>query len=111
MRRRASQSSPKLTVRTFSGTSDHSSDRNSGDVYAEVGGDSVQPGGITLPDRAELPLHAVPVQLAEDHGSLGGRVLAEVVTGELDVLRGVDEADEGVAHLAERLSPLVRVVD
>ncbi|GAA3235900.1 hypothetical protein GCM10020256_54120 [Streptomyces thermocoprophilus] len=51
------------------------------------------------------------VQLAEDHGGLGGGVLAQVVAGDLGAAGLVDDADERVAHLAEGLLAVLGVVD
>ena len=81
------------------------------EVDAEVLGDTHQPGGVALADGPELPLRAVAVQLAEDHGGLGGRVLAQVVAGDLGAAGLVDDADEGVADLTEVLAPVLGVVD
>src|SRR5690242_10483382 len=83
----------------------------SSDVHTVVAGDPGQTGGVPLADGAELPLRPVAVQLAEDHGGLGRRVLRQVVAGDLVVVRLVDDADEGVADLTERLRPRVGVVD
>ena len=81
------------------------------DVDAEVLGDSRESGGVPLADRPELPLLPVPVELTEDHRGLGGRVLGQVVAGEFGSASLVDDADEGVADLAEALAALFRVVD
>ena len=81
------------------------------DVDAEVLRDAAKAGRVALADRAELPLAAVAVELAEDHRRLGGGVLGEVVAGDLAVVGLVDDADEGVAHLAEVLLPGLGVVD
>src|SRR3954470_22142873 len=81
------------------------------DVDAEVAGDAREPGRVALADRAELPLRAVAVELAEDHGGLGGGVLGQVVARDLGLAGGVDDPDEGVAHLAEVLRAPVGVVD
>src|SRR5690606_4596338 len=64
-----------------------------------------------LADGAELPLGAVAVELAEDHGGLGGRVLRQVVAGDLGAAGLVDDADVGVADLPEVLAAVLRVVD
>ncbi len=74
-------------------------------------GDAHEARGVALADRAELPLRAVAVELAEDHGGLGGGVLAQVVTGDLGAAGLVDDADVGVADLAEVLRAVLRVVD
>src|SRR5690606_13430792 len=81
------------------------------DVDAEVGGDARQAGGVALAHGAELPLGPVAVQLAEDHGGLGGGVLGQVVAGDLAAVGLVDDPDEGVADLAEVLLAAVGVVD
>src|SRR4051812_37809457 len=81
------------------------------DVDAEVAGDAREAGGVALADGAELPLRPVAVELAEDHGGLGGGVLGQVVAGDLGPAGGVDHPDEGVAHLAEALRAAVGVVD
>src|SRR5690606_3167392 len=81
------------------------------DVDAEVLGDAAQAGGVPLADGAELPLGAVAVQLAEDHGGLGRGVLAEVVAGQLRVVGLVDHADVRVADLAEALLAGLGLVD
>src|SRR5690606_2750763 len=81
------------------------------DVDAEVGGDARQSGRVALSDGAELPLGAVPVELAEDHGRLGGRVLRQVVARDLGAAGLVHDPDEGVAHLAEALAAVLGVVD
>ncbi len=81
------------------------------DVDAEVLGDADEARGVALADGAELPLGAVAVELAEDHGGLGRRVLAEVVAGDLGAAGLVDDADEGVPHLAEVLAAVLGVVD
>src|SRR4051812_48459189 len=85
--------------------------RRSSDADAEVLRDAHQARGVTLADRAELPLRAVAVQLAEDHGRLGGRVLRQVVARDLGAAGLVDDADVGVADLAEVLAAVLRVVD
>src|SRR6476469_2904935 len=85
--------------------------QSASEINAEVAGDSRKSGGIPLADGAELPLRTVAVQLAEDHGSLGGRVLAEVVAGQLGARCLVDDADERVADLTERLATAVALVD
>ena len=81
------------------------------DVDAEVLRDAAQARGVALADGAELPLRAVAVQLAEDHGGLGRGVLGEVVAGELGAVGLVHHADERVAHLAEGLLAALGVVD
>src|SRR5690606_27561383 len=81
------------------------------DVHTEVLRDAAQAGGVALADGPELPLRAVPVQLAEDHGGLGGGVLRQVVAGDLGAAGLVDDADERGAHLAEGLLAVLRVVD
>src|SRR5919107_4586880 len=75
--------------------------RGSADVDAEVLGDAAQAGGVALADSAELPVRAVAVELAEDHGGLDRGVLGEVVAGDLLAVGLVDDADERVAHRAE----------
>src|SRR4051812_25343976 len=85
--------------------------RRSSDADAEVLGDADQARGVALADGAELPLGAVAVQLAEDHGGLGGRVLRQVVAGDLGAAGLVDDADVGVAHLSEVLRAVLGVVD
>lgn len=50
------------------------------DVDAEVRRQAAQAGRVTLPDGTELPLAGTPVELAEDEGAHGARVL----DGELD---------------------------
>src|SRR4051812_26508284 len=81
----------------------------SGDVDAEVRRDAAQAALVALADRAELPLGAVAVELAEEHGGLRAGVLAEVVAGQLGVAGVVDDADERVAHLTEGLAALLGV--
>src|SRR5690349_19661739 len=81
------------------------------DVYPVVERDAPQAGRVALADGAELPLPRSPVQLAEHHRGLGGRVLGEVEAGELGVVVGVDDADVGVGDLAEALPTRVGVVD
>src|ERR1022692_3306873 len=83
----------------------------SADVDAEVLRDALQARGVALADRAELPLAEAPVDLAEDHGRLGGGVLGEVVAGDLTVVGLVDDPDERIADLAEVLLALLGVVD
>src|SRR5690606_5486238 len=73
------------------------------DVDAVVAGDALQARGVALADGAELPLRAVAVELAEDHGGLGGGVLGEVVAGQFLAVGAVDHADVGVADLSEGL--------
>src|SRR4051812_34690858 len=81
------------------------------DADAEVARDACQTRGVALADRPELPVGTGAVQLAEHHGRLGGGVLGEVVAGDLLLVRGVDDADEGVADLPEVLLAGVGVVD
>src|SRR3954462_6073382 len=56
------------------------------DVDAEIARDAGQAGAVALSHRPELPFVVVAVQLAEDHGGLGGRVLGQVVAGKLAVV-------------------------
>src|SRR5690606_412428 len=88
-----------------------SDSRGASDVDAEVLGDAHEAGGVALADGTELPLGAVAVQLAEDHGGLGGRVLGQVVAGQLFAVAAVHDTDVGVAHLAEGLLAGGGVVD
>ncbi len=80
------------------------------DRETEVLGDAGQTRGVALAHGAELPVGTVAVQLAEDHGGLGGRVLGEVVARELLAAGLVGDADVRVADLAEVLLAGVRVV-
>src|SRR3954471_8755239 len=83
----------------------------SADVDPVVTGDPGEPGRVALPDRAELPLAAAPVELAEHQRRLGGGVLAEVEPGDLAVVGLVHDPDVGVVDLAEALPPGIGVVD
>src|ERR1700754_4317403 len=83
----------------------------SAEADAVVGDDAWQPGGISLPDGAELPLRSVAVELTEHHCCLRGGVLAQVVARELLVAGPVEDADVGVGHLTEALAPGVCLVD
>src|SRR5262249_43922681 len=84
---------------------------SSAHVDAEVLGDTPQPGGVALADRAELPFAEAPVDFAEDHGGLGRGVLRQVVAGDLGVVCLVDDPDERVAHLAKVLLALLGFVN
>src|SRR3954453_23059815 len=81
------------------------------DVDAEVAGAAREAGGVALADGAELPLRPVAVELSEHHRGLGRGVLGQVVAGDLGPAGGVDDPDEGVAHLAEALRAAVGAVD
>src|SRR5690242_6669997 len=83
----------------------------SADVHAEVAGDPGEPGAVTVAHCAEPPLVRAAVHLAEDHRGLGGRVLGEVVAGDLGSAGLVDDPDERVADLAEVLATSFGVVD
>src|SRR5690349_5934603 len=89
----------------------HRSTPDASDVHAEVAGDAAQARGVALADRAELPLRAVAVQLAEHERGLGRVVLGQVVAGQLVAVGGVDDPDERVADLAEVLRTGFGVVD
>lgn len=84
-------------------------------VDAEVLGDALKTGRVARSERLELPGAVVPVELAEQHGGLRGGVLGQVVARELHFAGGrvgdVDDADEGVAHLAEALTAVLGVED
>src|SRR5919112_3928607 len=84
---------------------------SSADVDAVVLRDAGKPGRVALADRAELPLSAMAVELAEDHGGLGRGVLGQVVARQLAARAGVDHPDERVDDLAERLPAGSRLVD
>ncbi len=81
------------------------------DVHAEVRGDAREPRRVPLPDRPELPVRAVPVQLAEHHRRLAAGLGRHVVAGHLDAAVRVGDPDVRAAHLPEALAPLRRVVD
>src|ERR1022692_930848 len=83
----------------------------SADVYAEVEGDSPEAIRIALSDCTELPLTEAAVELAEDHRSLSGCVLGQVIAGDLGVVGLIENPDERVAYLAEALLPLLGLVD
>src|SRR4051812_46846327 len=85
--------------------------RPGSEADAEVLCDTAQTRRVALPDGPELPLLAVAVELAEDHRRLGGGVLRQVVPRQLGAARLVDDADERVAHLTERLLTRLGVVD
>ena len=67
--------------------------------------------GETLADRLELELVVVTVQLAEDHGGLGGGVFGQVVASDFLAVGLVQDADVGVAHLTEGLLASFGVMD
>src|SRR5688500_11335446 len=83
----------------------------SAEVDPELGGDAGEAVRVALADGAELPFGAVAVDLAEDHPGLDRGVLGEVVASDLRVVGGVDDADEGVADLAEGLRARLGLVD
>ncbi len=53
----------------------------------------------------------MPVELAEDHGGLGGCILGQVVARQLIAGGRVDDSDERLADLSEGLAMLVGFVD
>lgn len=81
------------------------------DVDAVLLGDALEAGRGALADGPELPVRAVAVQLAEDHGGLGAGVLRQVVAGDFVAGGVVDDPDEGPGDLAEVLAALVGLVD
>lgn len=85
--------------------------RESSDLDAEVLGEALETAVVALADGPELPAAVVAVELAERHRGLGGGVLGEVEARELHVAVHLDEADVGVADLAEVLLAVLGVVD
>jgi hypothetical protein len=66
---------------------------------------------MTLTHRPQLPLCLISVKLTEDHRRLGRRIPGEAIARQLGIVDLIDHPDEGVAHLPERLTGVVRVTD
>jgi hypothetical protein len=80
-------------------------------IDAKVTGNPGEAGRVALTNCPELPFGAVPVQLTEHHCGLGGGVFGQVVAGQFRLVGGVDDPDERVPNLSERLAPGIAVID
>nr|GEU28090.1 hypothetical protein [Tanacetum cinerariifolium] len=78
---------------------------------AERGGKWAQAALEALADSLELPIGAVAIHLAEDHGRFRRTVFRQVVTGDFGIAVGVDGAHERLLDLAEVLLAGVAIVD
>ena len=72
------------------------------DVDAERARQGAEAAIVALADGAEFPLLAMAIEFAEDHRGVGRRIFGQVVTGQLAIVRFVDDADEGVYRLCRK---------